>query len=116
MTTRCPVRGALSDLLVVPAEFARNRRGREPREEFGGSFLSRKLHLDLADRVREIREVLHGEDGAQAMADRLGIPLKTWLHYESGVVMPGKIALMLIVSADVSPRWLLDGEGEKFTR
>ena len=53
---------------------------------------------------------------AQFMADSLGIPLKTWLHYESGVVMPGRIVLKLIVETSVNPRWLLSGEGPKFRR
>ena len=52
----------------------------------------------------------------QFMADGLGIPLKTWLNYESGVVMPGRLVLKLIVETHVSPRWLLEGQGDRYSR
>lgn len=75
-----------------------------------------KLHNDLATRLRELRIDLYGDHGAQFMADALGIPLKTWLNYESGVVMPGKIVLKLIVEARVNPQWLLNGRGSLYRR
>ena len=72
--------------------------------------------LDLAERLREIREDFYGEHGAQFLADALEIPLKTWLNYESGVVMPAALALKLLVQLHVRPSWLLRGEGEKYRR
>ena len=57
----------------------------------------RQQQLDLADRLREIREDLYGEYGGQCLADALKIPLQTWLGYESGVVVPVKIVLQLMV-------------------
>ena len=76
--------------------------------------MASKLHSELAARLREIREDLYGEHGAQFMADRLRVPLKSWLHYESGVVMPGRTVLKLIVETNVSPRWLLEGLGPRY--
>jgi hypothetical protein len=72
--------------------------------------------LNLAERLREIREDFYGEHGAQFLADALEIPLRTWLNYESGVVMPAALAVKLLVLAHVHPRWLLTGEGEKYHR
>jgi hypothetical protein len=71
---------------------------------------------DLAARLREVREEMYGEHGAQFMADALGIALRTWTNYESGVVMPAKTVLRLIDTMQVNPSWLLSGRGEKFDR
>lgn len=76
--------------------------------------MARKVHTDMAERLREIREDLYGAHGAQFMADRLNIPLKTWLHFESGVVVSGQTILKLIVETNVNPRWLLSGQGPKY--
>ena len=81
------------------------------RDEFNG-----QNRLDLADRLREVREDFYGEHGAQFIADALEIPLQTWLNYESGVVMPDVLVLKLLVLTHVEPRWLLNGEGEKYRR
>ncbi len=70
--------------------------------------------LDLADRLREIREDLVGESGGQLLADALDIPLQTWLNYESGVMVPVKVVLQVIVMARISHDWLLTGQGAKF--
>jgi hypothetical protein len=71
---------------------------------------------NLAAKVREIRDDMYREHGAQFMADALGIALRTWMNYESGVVMPAKIVLKLIVAANVNPGWLLSGRGQKYGR
>jgi hypothetical protein len=68
----------------------------------------------LAARLRGIRHDLHGDWGAQFMADDLGVPLQTWLNFEGGVVIPGRILLEFIVGSHVNPRWLLTGEGAKY--
>ncbi|MGO9464783.1 MAG: hypothetical protein ACLQVF_11610 [Isosphaeraceae bacterium] len=70
----------------------------------------------VARRLREIREDLHGEHGAQFLADALGIPLGTWLNYESGVIVPAHIVLQLVVTARINPHWLLTGEGPMYDR
>jgi hypothetical protein len=71
---------------------------------------------DLATRLREVREDMYGEHGAQFMADALGIALGTWTNYESGIVMPAKTVLRLVDAMKVNPSWLLTGRGEKYNR
>lgn len=68
----------------------------------------------LAHRVREIREDLYGEYGAQFLADALDLPLGTWVNYERGVVIPAGVILRLIETTRVSPCWLLTGRGPKY--
>jgi hypothetical protein len=67
---------------------------------------------ELALRLREIREGLYGEYGAQLLADALEIRVETWLNYESGVTMPAHVVLKLIDIARVNPHWLLTGQGD----
>ncbi len=71
---------------------------------------------DISARLREIRMDLYGDHGGQFMADAMGVPLRTWMNYESGVVAPAVLVLQLVVLAGVNPRWLLSGEGEKYDR
>jgi hypothetical protein len=66
----------------------------------------------LALRLREIREILYGEDGASFLADALDIQVATWLNFESGVTMPAHVVLKLIDVARVNPHWLLTGRGD----
>jgi transcriptional regulator with XRE-family HTH domain len=68
----------------------------------------------FADRLREVRTDLVGKRGSQELADKLGIPVRTWANYESGIVVPAEIVLRLQVLSSVSARWLLTGEGEKY--
>jgi hypothetical protein len=75
---------------------------------------SSKANILLAGRLREIRVDLRGEAGAQTMADTVGVPLRTWVGYESGVTIPGLILLRFIEITRANPRWLLTGEGSKF--
>ena len=42
----------------------------------------------LADRVREVRLELFGEHGGPRLAEALGIPHRTWHHFENGVTIP----------------------------
>ncbi len=76
--------------------------------------VNHRNHVDLAERLREIREDFYGENGAQFLADALEIPLQTLLNYESGIVLPGHVVLKLIALTGVKPRWLLTGQGEKY--
>jgi hypothetical protein len=71
---------------------------------------------DIAARLRDVREDMYGEHGAQFMADALGIAVRTWTNYEAGVVMPAKIVLQVIDTMQVNPSWLLTGRGEKYDR
>lgn len=74
----------------------------------------KQRQADLANRVREVREDFYGEHGAQFLADALGLPLKTWMNYERGVVIPAEVILELIETTAVSPCWLLTGRGTKY--
>ncbi len=76
----------------------------------GGS--NRQKRPELAERLREIREDLCGEHGAQFLADALDVRVETWLNYETGVIAPAHVVLKLIDIARVNPHWLLTGQGE----
>jgi hypothetical protein len=68
----------------------------------------------LAERVREIREERYGEH-LEALADELEIPAPTWSNYEDGVTMPAEILLAFIDATQAHPRWLLTGQGDRYT-
>lgn len=74
----------------------------------------KQRQADLAHRVREVREDLCGEYGAQFLADALDLPLRTWANYERGVTIPAEVILKLIEMTKVSPCWLLTGRGPKY--
>jgi hypothetical protein len=73
---------------------------------------NRQKQPELAERLREIREDLCGEYGAQFLADALDVRVETWLNYESGVTVPAYVVLKLIDIARVNPHWLLTGQGD----
>jgi hypothetical protein len=66
----------------------------------------------LAARVCEVRRKLYGERGASLLAEDLELPARTWLNYESGVVIPATVILRFIDLTGVDPRWLLTGKGD----
>ncbi len=68
----------------------------------------------LAQRVREIRRELFGENGAPLLADVLHLPVRTWVNYEAGVAIPAPVILRFIDVTGVNPRWLLSGQGPKY--
>jgi hypothetical protein len=68
----------------------------------------------LAERLREIRTELFGERGGSEMARRLGIPVRTWYNYESGVTVPAEVLLRFLELTSVEPIWLLHGRGSRF--
>ena len=74
------------------------------------------IKSDLSQRIREIRQELYGEHGGPLVAEALRIPFRTWLNYESGVVVPAVLVLRLIVLRGVNPSWLLSGQGKKYER
>lgn len=74
----------------------------------------KQRQADLAHRVREVREDICGEHGAQLLADALDLPLRTWANYERGVVIPAEVILKLIETTEVNPWWLLTGRGPKY--
>ena len=68
----------------------------------------------LSTRLRDVRAELYGERGGSEMARRLGIPVRTWYNYESGVTVPAEVLLRFLELTSVEPAWLLHGRGPKF--
>ncbi len=73
---------------------------------------NRQTQPALAARLREIRQDLYGEHGAQFLADALNVHVETWRNYEIGVTVPAHVVLKLIDIARVNPHWLLTGHGD----
>ncbi len=72
-----------------------------------------KVRIELAGRIREIREDLYGVDGIDALAGTVGVPAYTWCNYEGGVTMPAWVLLRFLALTGANPNWLLTGEGER---
>ena len=72
------------------------------------------IKLAIARRLAALRSELYGEHGGRAMATGLGIPIRTWYHYERGVTVPAETILKLIEITSVEPLWLLHGTEPKF--
>src|SRR3954471_8998391 len=68
----------------------------------------------LAERLRSLRAELYGDRGGPELARRLGLPIRTWYNYESGVTVPAEVVLKIIELTSVAPIWLLHGQGPKF--
>jgi hypothetical protein len=68
----------------------------------------------IAGRLRLIRSEMFGEHGGPELADRLGLPFRTWFNYENGVTIPGEILLHFLEITATEARWLLRGEGPKY--
>lgn len=73
-----------------------------------------RLKYSLAERLREIRIEVFGERGGSEMARQLGVPVRTWYNYESGVTVPAEVLLRFLELTGVEPVWLLHGEGPRF--
>lgn len=73
-----------------------------------------RVKTHLSERLREIRIELHGERGGSEMARRLGLPIRTWYNYESGVTVPAEVMLRFVELTSVEPLWLLHGKGPRF--
>jgi hypothetical protein len=67
----------------------------------------------LARRLREVRLEMYGEHGGPLLAEALGLSVRTWANYESGVTIPGPRLLLFIKVTGVEPHWLLTGEGQR---
>jgi hypothetical protein len=68
----------------------------------------------IAGRLRLIRIELFGEDRDTELADQLGIPLRTWFNFETGVTIPGEVLLEFLEITGIEPLWLLRGTGPKY--
>jgi hypothetical protein len=78
-----------------------------------GTYTSRIKSL-IASRLSEVREERFGVEGVAALAGALGLPPRTWMHYESGVTIPGEVLLRFIEATGANPHWLLTGLGRKY--
>ena len=76
--------------------------------------MSKSRSLDLALRVREIRQEMFGENGGPLLAERLCLPFRTWLQFEAGRTIPAEVFLSFLELTHANPRWLLTGRGEKY--
>jgi hypothetical protein len=74
------------------------------------------IKLELARRVREVREELYGVHGGPILAEKLGIPYRTWHNYESGCTIPAQTILRFMELTETNYQWLLTGLGEKYQR
>jgi hypothetical protein len=72
------------------------------------------IKLELARRVRVIREEMYGEHGGPLLAEEIGIPFRTWMNYEEGCTIPAQAILLFIELTDADPHWLLTGEGHPY--
>lgn len=68
----------------------------------------------LADRLRTVRTELFGDRGLADFACRLGVPIRTWYSYESGVTVPAEVLLAFIELTAVDPHWLFHGTGSRY--
>src|SRR4051812_14717283 len=68
----------------------------------------------LAERVREVRTELYGQDGGPELAAALGLPEGTWRNYEAGVTIPAPVILRFIALTGADPAWLLTGRGDRY--
>jgi hypothetical protein len=68
----------------------------------------------LAERLSALRAELYGDRGGPELARQLGLPVRTWYNYESGVTVPAEVILKIIELTSVEPIWLLHGKGPKF--
>src|SRR4051795_4593594 len=76
--------------------------------------VSVQAKFSLAERLRLLRSELYGERGGPELARRLGLPIRTWYNYESGVPVPAEVVLKIIELTSVEPIWLLHGQGPKY--
>src|SRR4051812_39641638 len=68
----------------------------------------------LADRLRLIRTEKYGERGGPELARHLGLPIRTWYNYETGVTVPAEVLLKFIDMTGANPVYLLTGHGNHF--
>ncbi len=73
-----------------------------------------RAKYSLAERLSALRSELYGDRGGPELARQLGLPVRTWYNYESGVTVPAEVILRIIELTSVEPIWLLHGNGQKF--
>jgi hypothetical protein len=89
---------------------------RDHQVRWAGTIMRNNRSLDLALRVREIRHDMFGENGGPLLAERLRLPLQTWLEFEGGRMIPVEVILRFVELTHANPDWLLTGTGDKYHR
>ena len=92
---------------------ARRRPPRASAQQGIANFL--RIKAGLADRLREIRRDLYGEDGLENPRPRLGVPAQTWRNYVTGHNHTRRGAVEFVALTETDPQWLLTGEGERLS-
>ncbi len=77
--------------------------------------MGRMDSLALAERIREVRADLYGENGLEDLAGALRVPTQSWLNYERGTAMPAVVMLKFVEVTATNPNWLLTGKGDRHT-
>ncbi len=67
---------------------------------------------DICRRVAKLRLELAGPRGKSAFAKQLGLPLSTYVYYESSRIPPADVLVAIADLAGVDIRWLLTGQLE----
>jgi hypothetical protein len=68
----------------------------------------------MAGRLVALRCEIFGNHGSAKMAERLGVPARSWYSYERGMAVPPLLILKFIEEFSVEPEWLLHGTGPRF--
>lgn len=76
--------------------------------------MRKKSSLELSLRIRQIRHEVFGENGGPLLAQRLGLPFRTWAEFEASRTIPALAVLHFMELTNVNPRWLLTGQGDKY--
>jgi hypothetical protein len=71
-------------------------------------------HERLARRLHQVRLDTYGEQGSRRLAEHLGIPTRTWIHFETGAPIPEPILHYFIELTGVETYWLRTGLGPRY--
>ena len=55
-----------------------------------------RAKMSLAERLSSLRAEMFGDRGGPELARQLGLPVRTWYNYESGVTVPAEVILKII--------------------
>ncbi len=76
-----------------------------------------KKDIEIAARLRDIREQLFGSRGQTLMAKSLGIPRENYRKYETAQVrLPNHIMALLASKKNINLTWLITGQGSMFLK
>ncbi len=76
-----------------------------------------KKDIEIATRLRGVRERLFGSRGQTMMAKFLGIPRQNYRKYETAQVrLPNHIMALLASKKNINLTWLITGQGSMFLK